>query len=103
MEECITKAFSSQIFQKSLDFLESELSDSKDTIEDIVVSFTKPLKNMIISGKSLTRNHNRLPNKKWFDEECKNQKRSVNKMANVYKRNPNNFEVRRKYFCERKK
>ena len=65
VEECVTKAFNSQIFQKSLEFLESEISDSKDTIEDniIVVSFTKLLRITIISGKSLTRNHNRFPKK----------------------------------------
>ena len=51
MEECVTKAFNSQIYLESL---ESGLS--KNTVKDTVVSFTELLRNTIICGKSLTRN-----------------------------------------------
>ena len=41
MEEGVTEASNRQIFRKSLESLESGLSDSKDTVEDSVVSFTE--------------------------------------------------------------
>lgn len=102
VKDCVSKSFRSLKFRKSLESLKEDLCCEKTSLDEIVDKFTQLLKTTIRYDKSRIVKHNRVPRNSWFDSDCKNQKRIVNSMASLLKRNPNDNMAKRFYYSQRK-
>ena len=100
-KEKLTEIFSNTDFCNKVASLKTKLSISPAT--ECANRFTCLLQDALqIQNKKKVKNKNTFPRNTWFDEECKERKKSFKRAARKVKENPNDSALRELMWKERR-